>query len=126
METKEEQQLDIRFAKIGSNLLNVRSIERILLLDEEAYLSTVAGNEYVLEHNPDESCDQAMKRIARRFDEHAHDLIYLEAFAKSNEELLSEDQASNLLYRQWLERRNNPIDRTKLKGFKWKRGKEDI
>ena len=119
-----EGNTDIRFAKVGKKLINLRSVERFIFLDSEVYLSTTAGNEFTVENARDETREQLMKNIARRMDEKTHDIIYLEAFAKKSEDMLEEDAASNLLFRQWLERRRLTPERSKIKAIRFGRKKE--
>jgi len=94
---------DVTFVKVGKNYLNPNKVERFLVIDDEIYLSTNSGREHSLVRDESEDIDTAMQKIVRRTSERAHDIIYLDAFAQNSENMLSEDQASNLLYRQWLE-----------------------
>jgi len=102
--------MEIRFAKVEKDFINTDRLERFLVIDDEVYLSTIAGNERTLKREPGEDDEQAMKRIVRRTTENSHDIIYLDAFAQNNEVLLNEDQASNLLYRRWLARQEDDQD----------------
>ena len=119
-----EEHIESRFTKIGDDFISLRCIERFIFLDSDLYLSTIAGKESTVEHSRDEERDKLMQKIARKINEKAHDIVYLEPFTKKNEELLSGDLASNRLYRQWLERRWLAPERRKIKAIKSSRKKK--
>jgi len=96
--------MDLKLVKVGNDYINAVEIERFLVIDNEVYLSTSSGHERTLTKDLREDSEQAMKKIVRRTGENAHDIIFLDAFAVNSEEMLALDQASNMLYRQWLER----------------------
>jgi len=98
--------MDIKFTKVGSRFINPLKIEKFLIIDDEIFLSTTSGREHTLTHDENETAEQAMTRVARKTSERAHDIIYLDASTQNNESMFEEDQASNLLYRQWLNRKN--------------------
>ena len=102
--------MEVKFVKVGNDFINAELLERFLIIDDEVYLSTISGSERTLISDPDEDGEKAMKRVVRRISEKAHDIIYLDAFANQDEDMLSSDQASNLLYRKWLEQqeKHNP------------------
>ena len=121
MADNDDFELDVRFAKVGKELINARSMEKFFLLDDDIYLSTTADVDVALPHDKSVEVGPTIKRVVRRMNEDAHDVIYLEAFAQNDEELLSEDQASNLLYRKWLEPKDKP---EKRKFFRFNRNKK--
>jgi hypothetical protein len=103
--TKEahESELDVKFAKVGNSYLNTWNIERCLFIDDEISVTMDFGSEYsfIIDFDGDE--DVKMAKVARTINDSSHDIIYLEAAGKTGEGAFDEDQASNLLYRQWLE-----------------------
>ena len=95
--------MDVSFSKIGNDYVNSMRIEKFLLFDDETYVSVVSGREFAMEHDPGEDNDTMMTLITRKITETSHDIIYLEAILQHDEAAYSDDEASNLLYRQWLE-----------------------
>ena len=105
--TGEESILETRFIKIGNDYINAMGVERCLVMGkDDVYISMRSGHECTLSHVQDDSdVDYAfdlMRRIARKINEKAHDVIYIEAYAMNDEEMFAEDKSSNLLYRRWL------------------------
>ena len=96
--------MESRFVKIGNEYVNVENLENFQNEDSELSLSTISRNTFKFTHDPNINEAAAMKKLTRRINEKAHELIYIEAFAKNDESLLAEDETSNLLYRKWLER----------------------
>jgi len=108
-----EVEMEVRFVKVGKDYMNSARVERFHIIDNEIYISTISSAERTLLDDSNEDVEDVMKRVARRLSEDVHDIIYLEAFAQNDESLLAEDQASNLLYRQWLKRKyEDPVPDT--------------
>ena len=95
--------MDVRFAKVGDNYINTVKMEKFLVFEDETFLSVASGREFTLMHEPDYDASEMMTQITRKVTETSHDLIYVEASLKDDESEYSEDQNSNLLYRQWVE-----------------------
>ena len=97
--------MDVRFVRVGNDYLNAVKIERFLVFEDEACLSVASGREFTIPHDPDKDGNAMMTRVTRKITETSYDIIYVESTVQNGEDVYSEDQASNLLYRQWLERR---------------------
>ena len=96
---------EIRFAKVGNDYINTARIEKFLLFDddEETFLSVSSGHEFTFTRDLGHSDTDMMTHVARKITEKSHDLIYLEASSNYDESIYSDDQKSNLLYRKWVE-----------------------
>ena len=77
--------MEIRFTKIGSNYINVLNIERFSIEKDGIYMFTISGNKYRLTEKPTKDDTFAMKRIIRKINEKAYDIIYMEDFVKNDE-----------------------------------------
>ena len=98
-----ENELDIKFAKVGNDYLNTWNLERCLVIDDDISVSMNLGGEYAFTSELGGDADFKMTKVARKINESAHDIIYIESSGMQGEEAFDEDQASNLLYRKWLE-----------------------
>ena len=100
--------MEVRFIKVGNEYVNATKLERAIVIDEDDfYLTTLSGREFMLSHKHDPNApdyaSSVMNTVARKVNEKAHDIIYIEAFTMKDESLLADDQSSNLMYRKWLE-----------------------
>jgi len=77
--------MEIRFVKIGNNYVNVLNIERFLIDSDGIYMFTLSGNKYRLTQKPTHDDTFAMKRIIRKINEKAYDIIYIEDFIENDE-----------------------------------------
>ena len=77
--------MEIRFVKIGNNYINVLNIERFCINQEGIYFTTISGNKYVLTTKQANNDDFAMKRLIRKINEKAYDIVYLEDFLQNDE-----------------------------------------
>jgi len=77
--------MEIRFVKIGNNYVNVLNIERFLIDSDGIYMFTLSGNKYRLTQKPTNDDTFAMKRIIRKINEKAYDIIYIEDFIENDE-----------------------------------------
>ena len=124
-----EDELDVKFAKVGNHYLNTHNIERCLFIDNEISVAMDFGNEYSFPVDFDGDEDLMMTKLARTINESSHDIIYIEASGMTGEGAFDQDQASNLLYRKWLESRTRDdaphVDEPKHKHFfsKFKKNK---
>jgi len=100
-----EEEQDVKFAKVGNHYLNTYNIERCLFIDDEISVAMDFGSEYAFPVDFDGDEDARMTKLARTINESSHDIIYLEASGHMGEDAFDQDQASNLLYRKWLESR---------------------
>lgn len=94
--------MDVSFAKIGNEYVNAMKIEKFLVFEDEACVSVVSGREFTMSHDQKDDDHSMMQQITRKITEMSHDIIFVEAILQHNEDVYSDDQASNLLYRQWL------------------------
>ena len=77
--------MEVRFAKIGNTYVNVLNIERFVIAQDGIYLCTLGGNNYKVTEKPTKDDTFAMKRIVRKINEKAYDIIYMEDFIKNDE-----------------------------------------
>ena len=77
--------MEVRFVKIGNTYVNVLNIERFVIGQDGIYLCTLAGNNYKLTEKPTKDDAFAMKRIVRKINEKAYDIIYMEDFVQNDE-----------------------------------------
>jgi len=77
--------MEIRFVKVGNHYINVINIERLSIDPDGIYLYTVAGNKYRLTPRLTKDDIFAMKRIVRKINEKAYDIIYIEEFIEHDE-----------------------------------------
>jgi len=77
--------MEIRFVKIGDHYVNTLNIERFSIDDGGIYFCTISGNKYRLTDTPTKDDTYAMKRIVRKINEKAYDIIYIEEFIKHDE-----------------------------------------
>jgi len=77
--------MEIRFVKVGNHYINVLNIERISVDKDGITLFTISGNKYRLTDKPLKDDIFAMKRIVRKINEKAYDIIYIEEFIKHDE-----------------------------------------
>ena len=77
--------MEIRFVKVGSHYINVLNIERFAINDDGICFYTVSGNKYMLTDKPTKDDTYAMKRLLRKINEKAYDIIYIEEFIKHDE-----------------------------------------
>ena len=77
--------METRLVKIGNNYINVLSIERFFVGPEGIYLYTMSGSEHRLTQKPTKDDAFAMKRIIRKINEKAYDIIYIEEFINNDE-----------------------------------------
>jgi len=103
--------MEVSFAKIGNDYVNSMKIEKFLLFEDETCVSVVSGREFTMGHDPGDDNDAMMTQITRKITETSHDIIYLEAILRHDETAFTDDEASNLLYRQWLENNDKQTSR---------------
>jgi len=77
--------MEIRFVKIGDSYINVLNIEKFSVGDGGITLSTISGNKFRLTEKPTNDDTYAMKRIVRKLNEKAYDIVYIEEFIKHDE-----------------------------------------
>ena len=77
--------MEIRFVKVGSSYINVLNIERFSIDQSGISLFTISGNQYRLTNRATGDDAFAMKRIVRKINEKAYDIIYIEEFIKNDE-----------------------------------------
>ena len=77
--------MEIRFVKIGNNYINVQNIETFSIEGDGIYMRTVSGDRHRLTKKPTQDDTFAMKRIIRKINEKAYDIIYMEAFVENDE-----------------------------------------
>ena len=77
--------MEIRFVKIGNNYINVLNIERFSVDSSGISFYTISGNQYRLTARQTNDDAFAMKRIVRKINEKAYDIIYIEEFIKNDE-----------------------------------------
>jgi hypothetical protein len=77
--------MEIRFVKISNNYVNVMNIERFSIEKDGIHMFTISGNKYKLTEKPTKDDTFAMKRIIRKINEKAYDIIYMEAFIENDE-----------------------------------------
>ena len=77
--------MEIRFVKVGTNYINVLNIERFSVDSSGISFFTISGAEYRLTSKPTSDDTFAMKRIVRKINEKAYDIIYIEEFIKNDE-----------------------------------------
>ena len=77
--------MEIRFVKVGSNYINVLNIERFTIDNDGIYMFTISGNKYRLTERLPNDETFAMKRIIRKINEKAYDIIYIEDFISNDE-----------------------------------------
>ena len=106
-----ESELEIQFAKIGNHYLNTCHIERFLVIDDDISAAMSFGADYVFTSTLGGDDDFKMTKAARKINESVHDIIYIESSGAAGEDPFEEDQASNLLYRKWLENSRKDIKR---------------
>ena len=77
--------MEVRFVKIGNNYINVLNIERFAIEQDGIFMYTISSNKYRLTHKSTNDDTFAMKRIVRKINEKAYDIIYMEDFVKNDE-----------------------------------------
>ena len=77
--------MEIRFVKIGNNYINVLNIEKFSISADGISLTTVTGTVYKLTNRPTKDDTFAMKRMIRKINEKAYDIIYIEEFIENDE-----------------------------------------
>ena len=77
--------MEIRFVKVGNHYINVLNIERFAINEDGIYFYTISGNKFQLTDKPSKDDTFAMKRIIRKINEKAYDIIYIEDFIKHDE-----------------------------------------
>ena len=77
--------MEIRFVKVGNNYINVLNIERFSVDSSGISFYTISGAQYRLTVKPTNDDAFAMKRIVRKINEKAYDIIYIEEFIKNDE-----------------------------------------
>lgn len=102
--------METRFVKVGNDYVNVENLENFHAVDDKLSVSTISKNSFTFEHGTEVNEAAAMKKLIRRINEKAHEITYIDAYAKHDDAVPEEDEASNLLYRKWLERMNGPAD----------------
>jgi len=77
--------METRFVKIENNYINTINIERFVTAADGIYLFTVSGNKFRLTSKTTKDDIFAMKRILRKINEKAYDIIFLEEFIENDE-----------------------------------------
>ena len=77
--------MESRFVKIDNNYINVMNIERFSTGSDGIHLFTVSGNKFRLTQRGTKDDTFAMKRIVRKINEKAYDIIYIEEFIENDE-----------------------------------------
>ena len=77
--------MEAKFVKIGENYVNVLNIERFSVGADGISFHTISGNKYKLTDKPTADDTFAMKRLIRKINEKAYDIIYIEEFIKNDE-----------------------------------------
>ena len=77
--------MEARFVKIGNTYINVINIERLVVDEDGIYLYVLGGGNYKVTEKPVKDGAFAMKRIVRKINEKAYDIICLEEFVENDE-----------------------------------------
>ena len=77
--------METRFVKIGNNYINIMNIEGLVSGPDGIQLSTFSGQKYKLTDKPTSDDTFAMKRIIRKINEKAYDIICIEEFIRNDE-----------------------------------------
>jgi len=77
--------MEIKLVKVGNHYINVLNIERFAIQDDGIYLYTISGSKFRLTEKLTKDDTFAMKRIIRKINEKAYDIIYIEDFVKHDE-----------------------------------------
>jgi len=77
--------MEIRWIKIGNSYVNVLHIESLFFDKTGIFLRTITGQTHQLTTAPTKDDAFAMKRIVRKINEKAYDIIYIEEFIKHDE-----------------------------------------
>ena len=77
--------MEIRFVKVGNHYVNVLNIEKFTATNEGISFTTISGNIYVLTTRPTRDDTFAMKRLIRKINEKAYDIVYIEEFLQNDE-----------------------------------------
>jgi len=77
--------MEIKFVKIGDNYINVLNIEKFSVGSEGIRLTTISGNKYQLTMRPTKDDAYAMRRLVRKINEKAYDIINIEDFLENDE-----------------------------------------
>ena len=77
--------METRFVKIENNYINTINIERFATGTDGIYLFTVSGNKFRLTDKQTKDDTYAMKRLVRKINEKAYDIIYIEEFIENDE-----------------------------------------
>ena len=85
MSIQEADYMEIRFVKIGDNYVNVFNIEKFTTGPEGIYFTTISGNRYSLTKKPTKDDVFAMKRVVRKINEKAYDIVYMDDFVANDE-----------------------------------------
>jgi len=77
--------MDVTLVKVGNNYVNVLNIEKFCTGKEGIYFTTISGNKYVLTDKPTKDDTYAMKRLIRKINEKAYDIVYIEELIRNEE-----------------------------------------
>ena len=77
--------MEIRLVKIGNSYINVLNIESFSIDNKGINLITISGEKHNLTEKPTKDDAFAMKRIVRKINEKAYDIIYIEDFIENDE-----------------------------------------
>ena len=77
--------MEIKFVKIANNYINVLNIEKFTVGTDGIHLTTISGNKYKLTDKQAKDDAYAMKRLVRKINEKAYDIIYIEDFVENDE-----------------------------------------
>ena len=77
--------MEIKFVKVGNNYVNIFNIEKFTIGNEGIFFTTISGNKYALTGKPTKDDVFAMKRIVRKINEKAYDIVYMDDFIANDE-----------------------------------------
>jgi len=77
--------MEVRFVKIGNEYINILNIEGLSSEPDGIRLATFSGKKYKLTDKPTADDTFAMKRIIRKINEKAYDIVFVEDFIKNDE-----------------------------------------
>ena len=77
--------METRFVKIENNYINTLNIERFTVGADGIFLYTVSGNKFRLTSKKVKDETFAMKRIVRKINEKAYDIVFIEEFIENDE-----------------------------------------
>jgi len=77
--------MELKFVKIGESYVSIMNIESFSIGEDGISFTTISGTKYKLTDKPTKDDTFAMKRLIRKINEKAYDIIYIEGFIKNDE-----------------------------------------